>query len=237
MRTRTHRRRFGFSDPSAIMGFVENMILVVVVFLFAGAIAIPQVNPPPRDGIEKRQTTEPTPFYIEMRWADQLPHDLDLYITCYSLVNMQRTDPTVVFYNRKSSRWLNLLHDATGYPRSQRNVEEARVNSSVRTVPKNTVCLINTHIWSRHGGPLPVKGTVLAIANKDSPRQKTIVNLEFTIGQVGEECSLAQIVWDEKSDVLFDSVETYPNLPTQRIATVGAADNPPTCTPTKGCAS
>lgn len=230
------RRRSSAGPATSLMGWIENVVIVMAVTVPLFGMALAKMNPPPREGVQVKMSTEPTPLSIEMRWENKLSHDIDINVACFNLVNGEMSNPILVYYGRTSEKWLTLIKDATGFPRSSRNVEEVRVNPTVLTVPENSTCRVNAHIYNRHGGELPVRVSLIAIANKDAPNQALIAQVFFPISQVGEECTVLSITWDERGEFIPASVETYPKLPTVRISPAAAKDAP-TCTPTRGGAS
>src|SRR3989344_4952262 len=202
----------------AVLGYLDLTINTQMVGLAAAALSTPFVNPPPKDIGEKSLPVSPVPLFVRLGWGKGLPHDLDLWIACYSLVGGQKTNTLIIGYLHKSSGWMDLLRDDQGGP-SYLNEEQAQSNSEVRGVPPNTFCDFNVHLYDRHGGALPVGGELLVIQDKDGDTEVLVANVKFTLEVPGQEITVLSTAWDNHGNFIRDSVEAYPSTKTNLIAT------------------
>ncbi len=209
----------GFAIITVVtLGYLDLTINTQMVGLAAAALSTPFVNPPPTNTGEKRLPVSPVPLFARLTWDNGLPHDLDLWIACYNLVGAQKDNTFIIGYLHKSSGWMDLLRDDQGGP-SYLNEERAQSNSEIRTVPPNTACTFNVHLYSRHGGKLPVAGELLVIQNKDADAETLVGNVTFTLESPGQEITVLSAVWDTHGNLIPDAVEAYPAVKTNLIAT------------------
>ena len=191
---------------------------VAVTGISAAGIAIPYVNPPPKNNGEKRLAVTPVALFERLTWGSRLPHDLDIWTQCYNLVNGEKSNEITIGYNRKSQLWIDLSRDIQGG--LVINEENLQSNAHAPTVPPNTFCRFNVHLWHSHGGPLPVVGHMIVIQNKDSDNEKQLGDVTFSIVVPGQEVTVLTAVWDERGNPIMDAIESYPNVGTVPIATL-----------------
>jgi hypothetical protein len=223
----SHRKRgqaFGFgSSASALIGillmFVDLATNSQMLGLAAAAMSIPYVNPPPKNDGAKRVSVTPVPLFIRLRWGDGLPHDLDLWVRCYSIVDGLKSNEITIGFKRTSQGWLDLLRDDQGLP-SYLNEEQAQSNSEVSQVPPNTSCIFNVHLYHSRGGKIPVDAQLVVIQNKDSMDGERLVgDVKLTFRLPGQEVTGLMAQWDDHSNLIVDSVQKFPDAPMTYIAT------------------
>jgi len=198
--------------------------------ILTAAVAIPHINPPPRDIAEKRTSVTPNALFIQIRWPNGFPHDVDTYLQCYVEGSDGKKHNMVnVNFRQKSDKWLNLKVDDLGRP-SVINVEEVQSNSQVATVPPLTFCRLNVHLYHSHGGIMPFTGVFAMIADKDADNEKLLASGEFVISEPGEESTLVTVSWDTRGRPILSSIKSYPNVDTVGIATTIFRSAPPPST-------
>lgn len=217
---RRRRRLFGRGEDPTTIGFIDVTMIGLVVVLAPLALSIMHINPPPKNVAEKRTPSEMTLLHVEVTWASNTPHDVDTWVECGNRLPGGGILSAVVGYRQKLDKWLGLDIDDLGAP-SPRNIERVRSNSLATRVPPNTVCNLNVHLYSTHGGVLPVTGMMLAIADKDGPDERLIGEVPFTLNHAGEEVTVITSVWDENGKIKEDAVAAFPDAPVRLIATRG----------------
>ncbi len=226
MRTRHKSTRgspFGVAAAGAafmalLLGFLDLTSSTQMLGLAAAATSIPFVNPPPKNNGEKRLAVTPVPFFVRLKWGDGLPHDLDLWIRCYNLVQGQKANVITIGYLRTSQGWLDLLRDDQGAP-SYLNEEQAQSNSEVTQMPPNSTCRVNVHLYHSHGGVEPVEGNVVVIQDKDGENEKLVGDVKFHIDFPGQEITALVATWDDHGNLIKDSVEKFPGAGNEPIST------------------
>ena len=224
---RRHRRnaRGAFGTQLASAAFLPLLICFLDITtsgqtlgLAAAAISMPFVNPPPKNNGDKRLAVTPVPLFIRNQWRDGLPHDIDTWVRCYSLVQGQRANVLTIGYSRTSEGWLDLLRDDQGAP-SYLNEERIQSNSGVSQVPPNTACFVNVHLYHSHGGGIPVEGELVVIQDKDGDNEKLVGDIKYELVVPGQEITVLSAVWDDHGNLFPDSVEKFPAAHTELIAT------------------
>lgn len=209
---------FGTILMMALLGWVDITTNASVTGLAAAALSIPHVNPPPKNQADKRVPVTPVPFFVRLRWGDGLPHDLDMWVACHQTVGGTRTNEIIVGYRQKSMGWIDLLRDDLGTP-SILNEEQVQSNSDVTRIPAHTTCRINVHLYNSNGGPLPIRGNVIAILNKDGADEYLLGNVAFDLVVPGQEITALTATWGEGGMLIRDSVKAYPAAPQEMVAT------------------
>jgi hypothetical protein len=202
----------------AVWAYADLQNSVSVATLTISATAIPFVNEPSKNDGDKKLPVSPTPLYVELDWGENLPHDLDLWISCYQETGGIKSNALTIGYKRTSQGWMDLLRDDLGAP-SPINKEVAQANSDVSRVPPNVFCQFNVHLYHSHGGALPVKGVLNVIQDKDSQNQKAVASASFEINEPGQEITAVSARWDERGDLIASSVQMFPEGPQLKIAT------------------
>src|SRR3989344_5465972 len=98
MRSRSRRNDKGAASPfggrvltaaflGIMLGWVDLTTNTAVLGLAAASLSVPYVNQPPKNQADKRVSVTPVPLFVRLRWGDGLPHDLDLWVMCYNLVD------------------------------------------------------------------------------------------------------------------------------------------------------
>lgn len=217
-----HGNAFGLGASGAVMmviliGFLDLTSTTQLIGLAAAAIATPFVNPPPKNNGDKRLKVTPVPLFERLNWGSKLPHDLDIWTRCYSIVDGRKADHVTIGYNHRSDGWLDLLRDDQGGLIV--NEEQLQSNSEVSAIPPNTLCNFNVHLYHSHGGQLPVEGELIVIQNKDGDDEMLVGDVKFTLSAPGEEQTVLTAAWDAHSNLIKGSVLRYPDAPLQPIAT------------------
>ncbi len=202
----------------AVWAVADLQNSVSVATLTISATAIPFVNPPTKNDGDKRLPVSPNPLYVELNWGFDLPHDLDLWVRCYTEVEGLKENMLTIGYRRTSDGWMDLQRDDLGKP-SPLNREIAQANSDVARVPPNTTCQFNAHLFHSHGGALPVKGSMLIVQDKDSEQQKAVADAQFEMMDPGQEITVVYAKWDGGGNLIKDSVKKFPEAPQSPIAT------------------
>ncbi|PIR82264.1 hypothetical protein COU20_03875 [Candidatus Kaiserbacteria bacterium CG10_big_fil_rev_8_21_14_0_10_59_10] len=200
---------------------LDVVALLAVMTILIAALAVPFINEPPKDVAEKRAPTEPVPFYVELRWEYGQPHDVDTWVQCVIVRPDGVKSVYTVSYRQRHAGFLDLVWDDLGSP-SPVNFERVVSNSNVQKMPPNTFCRINAHLYSSHGGMMPVKGDLTVILDKDAPTEELLTpekGLPFSIVYKGEEVTLFELAWDERGQLIQGAIAMYPNVPLSCLAT------------------
>jgi len=216
-----HTIAIGLSPSFAIilLVFVDLFALTSATGLITSAIAIPHINPPPRDVGKRRTPIEPTALYFEVRWPDGELHDIDVWVACYNEIGGIKVNFLSIGFIQKSNLWMDLIRDDLGRP-SVINFERVLSNSEAPTIPPNAFCRFNVHLYHSHGGSLPVEGVITAIANKDdTANERLIASIPFVLSVRGEEITVLTVAWDDRGVFIPQSVKTFPEVETKLIAT------------------
>ena len=160
----------------------------------------------------------PVPFFVRLRWGDNLPHDLDIWVACSNVVDGKKSNEIVVGYKQRSHGWLDLLRDDLGAP-SILNEEQVQSNSEVPRVPPNSTCQVNVHLYHTHGGSLPLRANVIVILSKDGDNETLLGNVSFDIVVPGQEVTALVATWDAQGQPVKETVKSYPDAPQTPIAT------------------
>ena len=87
----------------------------------------------------------------------------------------------------------------------------------------NTTCRLNAHLYSSHGGVLPVHGTFDVILNKDHVDGELQLTPEegqpYSLAFGGQEVTLMELVLNERGDVLTEVTSFYPDTIQSCLAT------------------
>lgn len=185
--------------------------------LAAAAMTTPFVNTP-KDKADKRLAVAPVPLFVRVQWGTGLPHDIDTWVRCASARTGDRKITALVGFKVRSSEWLNLQRDDQGGP-SALNEELVLSNSDVARIPANTTCAFNVHLYSSHGGAIPVDGKMLVIQDKDSDKEVLVGDVAFTLMVPGQEITVISATWGADGSLMKEAVELYPGASTTLIAT------------------
>ncbi len=207
----------GAAFLSLLLGFLDITSSTQMIGLAAAATSIPFVNPPPKNNGEKRISVTPVPLFVRIKWGDGLPHDIDLWIRCYNLMDGRKENPITIGFANVSQGWMDVLRDDLGAP-SFLNEEQAQSNSEAPKIPDNAVCWFNLHLYNSHDGPLPVDVQVVIIQNKDSDAEKLLGDVKVHLDFPGQEVTALRAAWDEHRNPIMDSIERFPTR-TELIAT------------------
>jgi hypothetical protein len=219
------RRSGRLSSPGD--AFIPLIDIIAGLAGFGILLALLQVlfiNEPPKDVAEKRTPTEPSPFYLELKWEDGAPHDVDTWVRCTVARPDGNSESYTVSYLQKHAGPLDLVWDDLGGPTPQ-NFERVISNSLIERIPPNTFCYVNAHLYNSHSGAFPLRGHLTLILDKDGSSEEVLTpagGLKFILSFPGEETTLFRIGWDQHGQPMRESIEAYPNV--QRI-----------CLATKAC--
>ncbi len=207
---------FGALFVALLLAFIDLLANTAATGVILSGLATPHINPPPQNQADKATDTSPTAFFVQLTWGDDLPHDIDMAVACGSLQNKQL--PSTVNYKQTRSGWLVLKQDDQGKP-SVMNLEKVESNTEVMKIPPLTRCWINAHLYHTHNGSMPVEGTLLAIQDKDNAHERLISRVPFKLTFPGEEITVIEVTWNERSVILDEVTETFPNTKLARIMT------------------
>ncbi|OHB20709.1 MAG: hypothetical protein A2854_00960 [Parcubacteria group bacterium RIFCSPHIGHO2_01_FULL_56_18] len=204
-----------------LVGTLDVVSLLAAAGIVIAAMAVLFINEPPKDVAEKRTPAEPVPLYIELRWKDGEPHDVDTWVQCQLIRPDGGEDTYTVSYRQRHAGFLDLVWDDLG-GRGTANFERVTSNSAITKIPPNVLCRGNVHLYSTHAGNLPLEGSLLVILDKDAPSEEALtpeVGLDFKISHQGEELTLFEIAWNQEGHLDSKTVLMYPKVSRTCLAT------------------
>lgn len=209
-----------------LFGFIDLMANTQMIGLAAASLSIPYVNTKSENNGDKKIAVSPIALFARLEWAKGNPHDVDFWVECYTIANGGKSYQTDVNYKQKNGFWLDLVKDDLGGP-SYLNEEVVQANSQAGgRVPPNTSCRFNVHLYHSHDGKFPLDGDVFVIQDKDSDQERLVGDVPFSMKFPGQELTILTATWDERGNLIPDSVERYPEVHTKFIATATLPTDP-----------
>lgn len=202
--------------------------LLLMIFLFAALLSVSLINPKARDIADKRVPGPPTPLEVVIGWSKNQPADVDMWMACQSLVDGKWGDGMMIMYNRRSDTWLDLQRDDLGNTPSA-HFEVIRSNSEVKSIPPNTRCWVNAHLYALHGGRLPLEVFASVTLNRNAgdgseklflpEGQKPVEDetgqqwaLKVPIFEKAAEVSLFYLLWGADGKLDVNASAAFPNV-------------------------
>ena len=176
----------------ALLGFVAIVILI-----------LSHINPPESG---KDDTVPPGNVIVEIRWADGLDADVDLWVKAPS--------DKAVGYSNLNGKFFNLLRDDLGayLDPLDLNYENAYTRG---IIPGEYV--VNVHLYNvrtvtaRDSIPIPVQVMVSVAKDRiDGMRSQRILSQQVRLKYVGHEVTVFRFALDENGDILAGSVHNTP---------------------------
>lgn len=155
--------------------FRDVITLALAGFVAAVILLLPHIRPPAK--AEAKSAEPPGNVIFEVRWADELDTDVDIWIMA---PNGER-----VGYSAKSSPLLNLLRDDIGHTLDVSGLNY-EVAYSRGVMPGEYV--VNLHLYRNLSRVLPITATVVASVKTDPGRSAVqLVTATVNLNREGEE--------------------------------------------------
>ncbi len=170
----------------ALLGFVTFVIML-----------LPHLNPPAKD----TATTEPPGnVVVEVRWADELDTDVDLWV--------EAPGDRPVGYSNKGGRIFNLLRDDLGLSGDTTDLNYEVAFS--RGVPAGDYT-VNLHLYRNRSGTLPIGATVvISVKRKPEDRMREVASKRVMLAKVGQELTVMRFALDDRGSLVPGSVHAVP---------------------------
>lgn len=206
---------------SSLAPLLDVILALVFVLVFVVSVLLVNVNDPPKGETVESSDVTPTAIFVQVSWTDGEPHDVDTYLKCTEYLVGKKVI-TSVSYQQKHVHFLDLFPDDLGRP-SFENYERVMANSLRERLLPNTYCQLNVHLFSVHGGSLPIEGIFHVILNKDDATREIALTpkkgLAYELTTYGAEATLMTLVIDDNGAVLDDATSMYPDAPFECLAT------------------
>ena len=177
--------------------FRDVIMLALAGFIAIVIILLPHLNPP-----AKAVESAPPPgnIIVEIRWADALDTDVDLWV--------QAPGDVPVGYSNQSGVIFNLLRDDRGH-----RDDVSKVNYEVaytRGMPAGEYT-VNVHLYRNMSDKLPIPVTVVASV-KANPKVSAIrlVKSDVALEYLNQELTVFRFRLNEKGKLVPGSVHTLP---------------------------
>lgn len=206
----------------------DQWSLMLMVFLFIAFISVPLINPKARDIADKRVPGPLIPLEVVIGWSKDQPADIDLWMACQSFVDNKWSDGMMIMFNRRSDTWLDLQRDDLGNAPTA-HFEVIRSNSEVQSIPPNTQCWVNAHLYALHEASLPLNIFASVTINRnaadgseklflpegrqpieDENGQKWALKAPFY--QTAGEINLFYLFWGADGKLNVEVSEAFPNV-------------------------
>ncbi len=170
----------------ALAGFVAMVILL-----------LPHLNPPAK---AKENVTSPGNVIVEIRWADEVDADVDLWVMA--------PGDTPVGYSNKGGMIFNLLRDDLG-----RQADVTNLNYEVsysRGVPTGEYA-VNVHMYRNNEAHFPLRVSIV-VSVKRNPKEaaRQILSTNVTLRHDGEEVTAFRFTLDSDGQLVPGSVHDIP---------------------------
>ncbi len=209
-----------------LLGFLDLSVSTQTVGLAAASLSIPYVNPKSTANGDKKLSVEPVALYARLQWEKGKPHDVDFWVRCNTLANGGKGEVADANWKSRNAPWFDLIKDDVGGP-SYLNEEQVQSNSQAGgRIPPNTTCRFNVHLYHSHEGGFPLEGIMLVIQDKDSDQEVLVGDIAFTLSFPGQELTILTAVWDERGNLIPDSISMFPSVSTVAIATATPPSQP-----------
>ncbi len=173
--------------------FRDVIMLALAGFVAIVILLLPHLHPPTSGDAS---VDPPGNVVVEIRWADGLPTDVDLWV--------EAPGDAPVGYSNKGGEIFNLLRDDLGQITDTTNLNYEVAFS--RGVPTGEYT-VNVHLYSNHAPTLPIKVSVVASIKTDMQQSlRPLVKTDIELVKVGEELTAFRFSLDEQGNLVPDSV-------------------------------
>ncbi len=179
--------------------FRDVILLALLGFMVIVVLLLPHLNPPT---IAEEATPPPGNVVVEVRWADHIDADIDLWV--------EAPGDKPVGYSNKGGQVFNLLRDDLGFSRDLTGLNYEVAFS--RGTPAGAYT-INLHLYRNNSGVVPITAMVSVGLKKDpnAPLQ-TIAEESVMLSHVGQEHTVLRLSLDDKGKLVPGSVHDLPRL-------------------------
>ncbi len=176
--------------------FRDVILLALTGFVAIVLLLLPHLNPPAK--ADNEPTLPPGNVIVEIRWADDLDTDVDLWV--------KAPGDIPVGYSNKGGVTFNLLRDDLG-----RHADATETNYEVsysRGIPSGEY-VVNVHLYRNLAGSYPIKVTVVASVKKSAQESaRQIVATKVDLQHEGEEITAFRFSLDAKANLVPGSVHS-----------------------------
>ena len=186
-----------FDDESGPTVFRDVIMLALAGFVMIVMLLLPHINP---RAANKLETRSPGNVIVELRWADAIDADVDLWV--------EGPGDSPVGYSNKDGTVFNLLRDDLGRDSDLTNLNYEFSYS--RGVPAGEYT-VNVHLY-RNGGrhyPLPVTVAV-SVKGTDKSSSLRVLDTKLDLLREGQETTVFRFQLDTDGDLIAGSVHDLP---------------------------
>lgn len=186
-----------FDDDGHGTVFRDVIMLALLGFVTVVVLLLPHLNPPT---LADAEVTAPGNVIVEVRWADGLDADVDLWV--------EAPGDRPVGYSNRGGRIFNLLRDDLGD-----KGDETDLNYEVaftRGTPSGDYT-INLHLYRNPSGEFPIEAEVKVSVRRtaDSGVVKVASN-RAVLATAGQELTVLRFALDEEGQLVPGSVHDLP---------------------------
>lgn len=177
--------------------FRDVIMLTLAGFVAIVIILLPHLNPP-----AKASDSAPPPgnVIVEIRWADTLNTDVDLWVLAPGDVP--------VGYSNQGGKIFNLLRDDLGHRDDVSNVNYEIAYS--RGLPAGEY-VVNVHLYRNLSGILPIPVTVVASVKKNPQASATqLVKSDIILERSNQETTAFRFRLSDQGNLVPGSVHNLP---------------------------
>ncbi len=186
-----------FDDESGATVFRDVIMLALVGFVTLVLLLLPHLNP---RAIAEDSIHSPGNVIVELRWADELDADIDLWV--------QAPGDVPVGYSNKGGAVFNLLRDDLGHTADLTGLNYEFSYS--RGVPAGEYT-VNVHLFRNRVDVYPVLVTVVvSVKNAVNESAQQILSTELKLAREDEELTAFRFKLDESGRLISGSVHNLP---------------------------
>ncbi len=186
-----------FEDESGATVFRDVIMLALVGFVTLVLLLLPHLNP---RAIAEDSIHSPGNVIVELRWADELDADIDLWV--------QAPGDVPVGYSNKGGAVFNLLRDDLGHTADLTGLNYEFSYS--RGVPAGEYT-VNVHLFRNRVDVYPVLVTVVvSVKNAVNESAQQILSTELKLARDDEELTAFRFKLDESGRLISGSVHNLP---------------------------
>ena len=183
-----------FEDDDSGTVFRDVIMLALAGFVAMVILLLPHLNPRGEDA--QASTEPPGNVMVEMRWADELDTDVDLWV--------EAPGDIPVGYSNKGGAIFNLLRDDLG-----RKADATDLNYEVvysRGIPPGEYT-VNVHLYRNSARVLPIAVTVVTSVKKSpAERARQILTSKIELEREGQELTVYRFRLTEEGNLVPGSV-------------------------------
>jgi hypothetical protein len=183
-----------FEDDDSGTVFRDVIMLALAGFVAMVILLLPHLNPRGEDA--QASTEPPGNVMVEMRWADELDTDVDLWV--------EAPGDIPVGYSNKGGAIFNLLRDDLG-----RKADATDLNYEVvysRGIPPGEYT-VNVHLYRNSARVLPIAVTVVTSVKKSpAERARQILTSKIELEREGQETTVYRFRLTEEGNLVPGSV-------------------------------